>query len=131
MTNHALCDIFSTFKRDDLSWYHRQAVRQRSATPLFPGSNPGGTSRFKSSLLKYMLVWRNGRRTGLKILSSKGRVGSTPTTSTSSFLLQAFKIKVCSIFYFDSKFLDKNFKWVVFRSKKTKFLSQNLSQVSL
>ena len=25
-------------------WYHRQAVRQRSAKPLFPGSNPGGTS---------------------------------------------------------------------------------------
>ena len=26
-------------------WYHRQAVRQRSAKPLFPGSNPGGTSK--------------------------------------------------------------------------------------
>ena len=25
-------------------WYHRQVVRPRSAKPLFPGSNPGGTS---------------------------------------------------------------------------------------
>ena len=29
-------------------WYHRQAVRQRSAKPLFPGSNPGGTSKYKN-----------------------------------------------------------------------------------
>ena len=25
-------------------WYHSQVVRPRSAKPLFPGSNPGGTS---------------------------------------------------------------------------------------
>lgn len=85
--------------------YHGQAVRQRSAKPLFPGSNPGGTSILGwhlefltviqldySSLTpklsvprpiypsdkrggnpnvsanNFMLVWRNGRRTGLKIV---------------------------------------------------------------
>ena len=73
-------------------WYHRQAVRQRSAKPLFPGSNPGGTSTNNAtnkgryiiniSSKDNMPVWRNGRRTGLKIPSSQGRVGSTPTTGT-------------------------------------------------
>ena len=28
-----------------LFWYHSQVVRQRSAKPLFPGPNPGGTSK--------------------------------------------------------------------------------------
>ncbi len=81
LTKTFVCDIFIAFQ-----WYHRQAVRQRSAKPLFPGSNPGGTSK-KSQEARWgflcMRVWRNGRRTGLKILSSKGRVGSTPTTRTS------------------------------------------------
>ena len=31
-----------------LTWYHSQAVRQRSAKPLRPGSNPGGTSNVAS-----------------------------------------------------------------------------------
>ena len=59
-------------------WYHSQVVRQRSAKPSFPGSNPGGTSKLNSN----KLVWRNGRRTGLKILRGQLRVGSSPTTST-------------------------------------------------
>ena len=47
----------------------------------------------------YMLVWRNGRRTGLKILSSQGRVGSTPTTSTNekTALVARFQINLKSI----------------------------------
>lgn len=32
--------------------------------------------------LKFMPVWRNGRRTGLKILRWRHRVGSSPTTGT-------------------------------------------------
>ena len=85
LTNKSLCDIFKkALKRDDANkiWYHRQAVRQRSAKPLFPGSNPGGTSNSLVISFEIMLVWRNGRRTGLKIPSSKGRVGSSPTIST-------------------------------------------------
>ena len=85
LTNKSLCDIFKkALKRDDTNkiWYHRQAVRQRSAKPLFPGSNPGGTSNSLVISFEIMLVWRNGRRTGLKIPSSKGRVGSSPTIST-------------------------------------------------
>ncbi len=30
-------------------WRHSQVVRQRSAKPLFPGSNPGGASKQKST----------------------------------------------------------------------------------
>ena len=37
--NGALCVILSL-------WCHSQVVRPRSAKPLFPGSNPGGTSNF-------------------------------------------------------------------------------------
>lgn len=36
----------------------------------------------KEKILHLMGEWRNGRRTGLKILSSKERVGSTPTSPT-------------------------------------------------
>ena len=73
-------------------WYHRQAVRQKSAKLLFPGSNPGGTSivsdHMRGRYYYYidMLVWRNGRRTGLKIPRWQHRVGSTPTTSTNTTL---------------------------------------------
>ncbi len=38
-----------------------------------------------------MPVWRNGRRTGLKIPSSQGRVGSTPTTGTTSLTLGVYR----------------------------------------
>ena len=31
-----------------ISRYHSQVVRQRSAKPSFPGSNPGGTSMMRS-----------------------------------------------------------------------------------
>lgn len=34
--------------------------------------------------MSFKLVWRNGRRTGLKIPRWQHRVGSTPTTSTKS-----------------------------------------------
>ncbi len=34
----------------------------------------------------HMLVWRNGRRTGLKILRGQLRVGSSPTTSTTKIV---------------------------------------------
>ena len=37
--------VFAPFVLKIHIWYHGQVVRQRSATPLFPGSNPGGTSK--------------------------------------------------------------------------------------
>ena len=37
--------------------YHRQAVRQRSAKPLFPGSNPGGTSKKKSRASDFFFLY--------------------------------------------------------------------------
>ena len=87
-----------------------------------------------------MLVWRNGRRTGLKILRGQLRVGSSPTTSTigkptflSVFLIQskgleraAKKSCLCASFlrpgvinektalliHFENKF--QNFIWCLF-----------------
>ncbi len=64
-----------------LVWYHGQVVRQGSAKPSFPGSNPGGTS--KNILLEEVLpMWRNGRRKGLKIPRGQLRAGSSPAIGT-------------------------------------------------
>ena len=37
--------------------YHGQVVRQRSAKPLFPGSNPGGTSKKKSRARDFFFLY--------------------------------------------------------------------------
>ena len=56
-----------------------------------------------------MLVWRNGRRTGLKIPRWQHRVGSTPTTSTRGencivACFRFFKAKSCALtFVFASR----------------------------
>ena len=34
-------------------WYHRQVVRQRSAKPLFPSSNLGGTSKVRKGYMPF------------------------------------------------------------------------------
>ena len=60
-----------------------------------------------------MLVWRNGRRTGLKIPRGQLHVGSTPTTSTkknnSSFEL-FFCFLIFSFFFFRSYFSMRDFE---------------------
>ena len=67
-----------------------------------------------------MLVWRNGRRTGLKIPRWQHRVGSTPTTSTTSpgawrpAMLRAFfisKFGHCQLFFCD-KTIRSRTHWV-------------------
>ncbi len=53
----------------------------------------------------HMLVWRNGRRTGLKILRGQLRVGSSPTTSTKLFRFIRKKSQQTLTFLFFKFFL--------------------------
>ena len=72
-------------------WCHSQVVRQRSAKPSFPGSNPGGTSkgtgRFVIRVVLFpaiarMEAYRSGRNEPhSKCGCPRGHVGSNPTAS--------------------------------------------------
>ena len=66
-------------------WCHRQVVRPRSAKPLFPSSNLGGTSIRRDGGI--------GRRKGLKIPRGKLRTGSSPVPGTKFIRLQPRKYK--------------------------------------
>ena len=43
------------------NWHHSQAVRQRSAKPLFPGPIPGGASRKKEQVARLALFFNEIR----------------------------------------------------------------------
>ena len=45
MTKKIKYDIVNLLAKNKKIWYHGQVVRQGSAKPSFPGSNPGGTSK--------------------------------------------------------------------------------------
>src|SRR3990172_6191981 len=76
---------------------HSQVVRQRTANPLSPGSNPGAASTPSSARRRRvgppLHLWYlssgspgggTGRRTGLKIPRPRGRGGSIPPPGTST-----------------------------------------------
>ncbi len=108
------------FRSIFFKWCHRQVVRPRSAKPLFPSSNLGGTSKCRDGGI--------GRRKGLKIPRGKLRTGSSPVPGTSLMWLKTFIYKAFSLFYVDIfllPFLEQMFKNV---SRNVKKLIQKLIQ---
>ena len=65
----------------DCRFRHSQVVRQRTANPLSPGSNPGVASIFY--LPQNAGVAEQADARDLKSLDPKGRTGSTPVSGTS------------------------------------------------
>lgn len=57
------------------NWCHSQAVRRRSAKPLFPGPNPGGTSNGQESSSEIQSVFsfpqRNANRAADRLKNSR------------------------------------------------------------
>ena len=70
------------------AWRYSQVVRQGSAKPLCPGSNPGGASNAPTETVgaiknrKQCRCGETGRRKGLKIPRSNIRAGSNPASGT-------------------------------------------------
>lgn len=68
--------VFRISKTTQAIWCHCQVVRQRSAKPLFPGSNPGGTSKNKSTHFMGALVFgrSTARRGNLCVVRGYARI---------------------------------------------------------
>ena len=83
-----------------ISWRHSQVVRQRSAKPLFPGSNPGAASRKKGWFYEPSFFCARDLPLRGVFVSYSGKTGTDGFSKSGElFFLDSFEEKAGNIFF--------------------------------